>query len=98
MTLSLEELGPAVESATHQGPVDTATAAAAAAAQPIASLGASVSPPQPNGIQAGSVNAEAAVAASDALKAQSGDFGIKYKYLRCTCSVCWRISLAACIP
>ena len=40
MVLSLEELGPAVQQLPHQGPVDTATAAAAAAAQPTASLGA----------------------------------------------------------
>ena len=73
MTLSLEELGPAVESVTHQGPVDTATAAAAAAAQPTASLGAAASPSQPNGNQAGNTDADAAIAASDALKAQSGN-------------------------
>ena len=44
MVLSLEELGPAVQQAPHQGPVDTATAAAAAAAQPTASLGAAAQP------------------------------------------------------
>ena len=44
MVLSLEELGPAVQQTPHQGPVDTATAAAAAAAQPTASLGAAAQP------------------------------------------------------
>ena len=44
MVLSLEELGPAIQQTPHQGPVDTATAAAAAAAQPTASLGAAAQP------------------------------------------------------
>lgn len=44
MVLSLEELGPAVQQRPHQGPEDTATAAAAAAAQPTASLGAAAHP------------------------------------------------------
>lgn len=44
MVLSLEELGPATQQTPHQGPVDTATAAAAAAAQPTASLGAAAQP------------------------------------------------------
>lgn len=47
MVLSLEELGPAVEQTPHQGPVDTATAAAAAASQPTASLGAAARPSPP---------------------------------------------------
>ena len=74
MTLSLEELGPAVEATPHQGPVDTATAAAAATAQPTASLGAAASPSEA-GAQTGGIShqsAEAAVAASDAIEAQSG--------------------------
>ncbi len=79
MVLSLEELGPAVEHATHQGPVDTATAAAAAAAQPTASLGAAASPSQatPPGQAGGATGsspkaAGRAIAASDELKSAAG--------------------------
>lgn len=78
MTLSLEELGPAAEGTPHQGPVDTATAAAAATAQQTASLGAAASPSEA-GAQTGGISqqsAEAAVAASDAIKGQSGTGGI----------------------
>lgn len=50
MVLSLEELGPASLNGTHQGPADTATAAAKAAAQPVADLGPALQPaPAPNG-------------------------------------------------
>ena len=45
MVLSLEELGPAAQHATHHGPDDTATAAAKAAAQPMADLGQALQPP-----------------------------------------------------
>lgn len=44
MVLSLEELGPAVQQMPHQGPLDTATAAVAAALQPTASLGTAAQP------------------------------------------------------
>ena len=50
MVLSLEELGPASLNGTHQGPADTATAAATAAAQPVADLGSALQPaPASNG-------------------------------------------------
>ena len=49
MVLSLEELGPAVQQATHHGPDDTATAAAKAAAQPRADLGQALQPPSASG-------------------------------------------------
>ena len=49
MVLSLEELGPAVQQATHHGSDDTATAAANAAAQPRADLGQALQPPSASG-------------------------------------------------
>ena len=52
MVLSLEELGPASVSGTHQGPDDTATAAAKAAAQPVSDLGQALQPPPASNGQA----------------------------------------------
>lgn len=52
MVLSLEELGPAVVQATNQGPDDTATAAAEAAAQPMADLGHALQPQTAGQVQA----------------------------------------------
>ena len=49
MVLSLEELGPAAQHATHHGPDDTATAAAKAIAQPMADLGQALQPPSSGG-------------------------------------------------
>ena len=76
MVLSLEELGPAVEIATHQGTVDTATAAASAAAQPKASLGAAASPnqtaPAGSSIGIGPGSTARAATASEELNSAAG--------------------------
>ncbi len=75
MVLSLEELGPAQLQATHQGPADTATAAAEAAAQPTASLGAAAAPLQAPASQTGtnSGSADQARKASEELQSAAGN-------------------------
>ena len=75
MVLSLEELGPAQLQATHQGPADTATAAASAAAQPAASLGAAAAPSQAPASQtaAKSGSADQAHKASEELQCAAGN-------------------------
>ncbi len=74
MVLSLEELGPAQLQATHQGPADTATAAAKAAAQPTVSLGAAAAPSQAPASQTGtnSGSADQARKASEELQSAAG--------------------------
>ncbi|DBA79724.1 TPA: hypothetical protein ACH3X1_008393 [Trebouxia sp. C0004] len=78
MVLSLEELGPAQLPATHQGPADTATAAAEAAAQPTASLGAAAAPSQTPASQTGanSGSADQARKVSEELQSAAGKGGI----------------------
>lgn len=74
MVLSLEELGPAQLQATHQGPADTATAAAEAAAQPTASLGAAAAPSQAPASQTGTISGSTNQAhnASEELQSAAG--------------------------
>lgn len=74
MVLSLEELGPAQLQATHQGPADTATAAAKAAAQPTVSLGAAAAPSQAPASQTGTNpgSADQARKASEELQSAAG--------------------------
>ena len=75
MVLSLEELGPAQLQATHQGPADTATAAASAAAQPTASLDAAAAPSQAPASQTGtnSGSSEQARKAEEELQSAAGN-------------------------
>lgn len=87
MVLSLEELGPAQLQATHQGPVDTATAAAAAAAQPTASLGAAASHTEaPAGDAAAGSSPTAAAAASAELQSAAGKLGVGKLLLPLLCA------------